>query len=295
MKPELKVGLSVVAAALIVWLVIWWARDVRVGQRSLNILFPNVSGLQIGDPVTVRGMKAGKVESIQILQNGVNVVISLSPDIKLYRNASAKLTMLELMTGKKIELSTGTADAGELQSGDLIQGSFTADIPALVGFAGEAVDTLRYLVADLQLTLRNANAFIGDPELRNDLKVSVHNLRIITEDLKNVSRDLRQTDIKSLIAKVDQTITTIDALLKDLQPQLNGTISDVRSTVKNANELIASLKQLSDRLQNDRNSLIGKALNDERFSAKLDSVILHLNEVLKLGEKEGINVKLRVF
>jgi ABC-type transporter Mla subunit MlaD len=101
MKPELKVGLSVVAAALIVWLVIWWAKDVRVGQRSLNILFPNVSGLQIGDPVTVHGMRAGKVESIQILQNGVNVTASISPDIKLYRNASAKLLMLELMTGKK--------------------------------------------------------------------------------------------------------------------------------------------------------------------------------------------------
>lgn len=295
MKPELKVGLSVTAAALIVWLVIWWARDVRVGQRSVNILFPNVSGLQIGDPVTVRGMKAGKVESIQILQNGVNVSASLLPDVKLYRNASAKLAMLELMTGKKIELFTGTSDAGDLQAGDLIQGTFTADIPALVGFAGEAVDTLRYLVSDLQLTLRNANALIGDPELRDDLKISVRNLRLITEDLKGVSHHLRQTDLKSLIAKVDQTLTTVDALIKELRPQLNGALTDVRSTVKNADELVASLKQLSDRLQTDKQSLIGKALNDKQFAAKIDSVILHLNEVLKLGEKEGINVKLRVF
>jgi phospholipid/cholesterol/gamma-HCH transport system substrate-binding protein len=295
MKPELKVGLSVVAAALIVWLVIWWARDVRVGQRSINILFPNVSGLLVGDPVTVRGMRAGKVESIQILQNGVNVTASISPDIKLYRNASAKLAMLELMTGKKIELFPGTLDAGDLQPSDLIQGSFTADIPALVGFAGEAVDTLRYLVSDLQLTLRNANALIGDPELREDLKVSVRNLRLITEDIKAVSHDLRQTDLKSLIAKIDQTLTTVDNLIKELQPQLNGTIRDVRTTVKNADDLIASLKKLSDQLQNDKQSLIGKALNDEQLAAKIDSVILHLNNVLKLGEKEGINVKLRVF
>lgn len=295
MKSELKVGLSVAAAALIVWLVIWWAKDVRVGQRSVAILFPNVSGLQIGDPVTVRGMKAGKVESIRILENGVSVSVSLLPDVTIYRNASAKLAMLELMTGKKIELSTGTSNSGELQSGDFIQGSFTADIPQLVGFAGEAVDTLRYLVSDLQLTLRNANALIGDPELREDLKISVRNLRIITDDLKGVSRDLRQTDLKSLIAKIDQTLSTVNTLLKDLQPQLNGTLTDVRSTVKNADELLASLKQLSDRLQTDKQSLIGKALNDEQFAAKVDSVILHLNNVLKLGEKEGINVKLRVF
>ncbi|MDW8436435.1 MAG: MlaD family protein [Chloroherpetonaceae bacterium] len=295
MKPELKVGLAVSVAALVLWLVISWAKDVRVGQQTVNILFPNVSGLQIGDPVTVRGMKAGKVESIQILQTGVNVRVSLLPDIKLYRNATAKLTMLELMTGKKIELSTGTSDAGELQSGDIIQGAFAADVPTLVGYAGEAADTLRYLIADLQLVLRNANAVIGDPDLREDLKISVRNLRVITEDLKAISRDLRQTDIKSLVAKIDQTLTTIDALVKDLQPQLNGAVQDVRKTVKNADDLIASLKQLSDRLQQDRNSLVGKVLNDEKFVAKLDSVIAHLNNVLKLGEKEGINVKLRVF
>jgi len=110
-----------------------------------------------------------------------------------------------------------------------------------------------------------------------------------------VSHDLRQTDLKSLIAKVDQTLNTIDALLKDLQPQLNGTITDVRTTVKNADELIASLKKLSDQLQNSKQSLIGRALNDEQLAAKIDSVILHLNNILKLGEKEGINVKLRVF
>lgn len=295
MKPELKVGLAVAVAALALWLVIWWAKDVKVGQQTANILFPNVSGLQVGDPVTARGVKAGKVESIQVLPNGVNVRVSLSPDLKLYRNASAKLTMLELMTGKKIELFAGTSDAGELQSGDLIQGAFSADVPTLVGYAGEAVDTLRYLVADLQLVLRNANALIGDPELREDLKISVKNLRVITEDLKVVSHDLRQTDIKSLVARIDQTLASVDALLKELQPQLSGALGDVRQTVKNADELIASLKQLSDRLQRDRQSLVGKVLNDEQFVAKLDSVIAHLNNVLKLGEKEGINVKLRVF
>jgi phospholipid/cholesterol/gamma-HCH transport system substrate-binding protein len=295
MKPELKVGLSVAFAALILWLVIWWAKDVRVGQKTASILFSNVSGLQIGDPVAVRGTKVGKVESIQILESGVSVLVSLLPEITIYRNAAAKLTMLELMTGKKIELVVGSREAGELQPGELIQGSFAADIPALVGFAGEAVDTLRFLVADLQLTLRNANALIGDAELREDLKASVRNLRVITEDLKSVSGDLRQTDLKGLIAKVDLTLSSIDALVKDLQPQLSGTVKEVRTTVKNADDLIASLQRLSDRLQQDKQSLVGKVLNDEKFAAKIDTVILRLNEVLKLGEKEGINVKLRVF
>jgi phospholipid/cholesterol/gamma-HCH transport system substrate-binding protein len=295
MSKELKVGLAVVGAAAIVWLTIWWARDVRVGQTQADILFTNVSGLAIGDPVTVRGMKAGKVETIQIQDDKIKVSVSLPPELKLYRDAAATITMLELMTGKKIELVPGNAASGELASGEMIRGTFAADIPQLVGFAGEAVDTLRLLIADIHLTLKNANAILGDAELREDLKVSVKNVRRITDDLGTVSRELRQANIKDILARVDNTLLSVDKLIKELQPDLKSAVSDVRSTVKNADALITSLKELTDKLKQDRASLAGKVLNDEKFVAKIDSVISNLNEVLKLGEKEGINVRLRVF
>jgi phospholipid/cholesterol/gamma-HCH transport system substrate-binding protein len=295
MKQELKVGLTLVGAIMVVWGAIWWAKDVRVGQRTATISFVNVSGLQIGDPVTVRGLKVGKVEAIEIPDGRVAVQVSLMPDVKVYRNATARLTMLELMTGKKIELELGTPESGLLAEGDVITGLFTSDIPQLVGFAGEAIDTLRLLISDVHIVLKNANTLIGDKDLQEDLKVSVKNFRRLTEDLGVVGRDLRQTDIKGIVSRLESTLMKVDGLMTELQPELKGTLVETRGTVRNADALIRSLKELTDKLQQDRSSLAGKVLNDEKFMARLDSVIMNLNAVLKLGEKDGINVKLNLF
>lgn len=295
MKQELKVGLTVVTALIVLGIALFWVKDMRVGSKSVNILFPNVSGLEIGSPVTINGVKQGKVESMQVLKSGVNTRISLAPDVQLYANASARVIMHEVMTGKKVEINPGTADAGPFKDGDIIQGKFTTDIPELVGYAGEAIDTLRLLVSEMQTTLRSTNRLIADPALQEDLKVSVKNMRIITTDLVKLSGDLKDTDIKALISKMDKTLTTLNEITDDLRPELKGTVTDVRATIRNADELIVSLKAITERLQQDKKTLAGKILNDERFMTKLDSVITHIDSLLKLGQDDGINVRMNIF
>ncbi|PIO47710.1 MAG: hypothetical protein CMR00_08875 [[Chlorobium] sp. 445] len=102
MKPELKVGLTVSFALALLGFVLWWAKDVQVGSKQFNVRFENVSGLQAGDPVMISGLRVGKVDNITLRDGHVNVLISIAPDITLYRNATAYIAMLELMTGKKL-------------------------------------------------------------------------------------------------------------------------------------------------------------------------------------------------
>ncbi|MCS7012203.1 MAG: MlaD family protein [Chloroherpetonaceae bacterium] len=295
MKAELKVGLTVSVALLLLGFSLWWAKDVKVGSKHIYARFSNVSGLQTGDPVMVNGLRIGKVDDIRLVENGIDVRLSIAPDVPLYRNAVAHIAMLELMTGKKIELTQGSKDAGELQDGERIRGVFLADIPELIGSAGGTVDTLRHLIADVQRTLYNANIILGDEEVQENLKASVRNLRIATADLAVLSRDLRSADIKQLLANIDRTVNSVETLLSDLQPEVKGAIGEARHTLRNADSLLISLRELTDRLKNDRASLAGKVLNDEKFVMKLDSVVNNLDSILKLGQKEGIKVQLRIF
>jgi phospholipid/cholesterol/gamma-HCH transport system substrate-binding protein len=110
-----------------------------------------------------------------------------------------------------------------------------------------------------------------------------------------LSRDLRTANIKALIANIDRTIITAEKLINDLQPELKGTLSDARGALRNADSLVVSLKDLTQRLKTDRSTLVGKVLNDEQFVMKLDSVVSNLDSVLKLGQKAGIKVQLRIF
>ncbi len=295
MKPELKVGLTVSFALILLGFALWWAKDVKVGSKKIGVRFENVSGLQPGDPVTISGLRVGKVDDIALRDGYVYVQLSVTPEVVLYRNATARIAMLELMTGKKVELYAGSQEAGELAQGEMIRGIFLTDIPDLVGGAGSTIDTLKILIADVRRTLQNADAIIGDETVQENLKVSIQNLRNATTDLAVLSRDLRSANIKALIANIDRTIVTVEKLINDIQPELKGALSDARGTLRNADSLVVSLKDLTQRLKTDRSTLVGKVLNDEQFVMKLDSVVSNLDSVLKLGQKAGIKVQLRIF
>jgi len=295
MKTEFKVGLTVTVALLLLGAALIWVKDVQVGTQTANILFSNVSGLEIGSPVTVSGVKKGKVEALQVLGNNVNAKISLAPDVTLYRDAKARLMMRELMTGKKIELDPGQAESGKLGQGELIEGIFVADIPQLVGYAGEAIDTLRLLVGDMRQTLRNANVIIGDKALQEDLKISIKNIRLASSDLVQISRDMRAIDIKAIAHKLDTTLVNINAFSKQLKPEVTQTVKQVQSTLTHADTLIQSLQKITSKLTNDKQTLAGKILNDPKFMAKIDSTITDLDSLVRRGYDEGINVKLKLF
>ncbi len=295
MKPELKVGLTVTFALILLGFALWWAKDVKVGSKKIGVRFENVSGLQPGDPVMISGLRIGKVDDIALRDGYVYVQLSVAPEVVLYRNATARIAMLELMTGKKVELYAGSKEAGELAQGEMIRGIFLTDIPDLVGGAGSTIDTLKILIADVRRTLQSADAIIGDETVQENLKISIQNLRSATTDLAVLSRDLRSANIKALIANIDRTIITVEKLINDIQPELKGTLSDARGALRNADSLVVSLKDLTQRLKTDRSTLVGKVLNDEQFVMKLDSVVSNLDSVLKLGQKAGIKVQLRIF
>jgi len=295
MKHEMKVGLTVLGSFLILSLALLWVKDFQPNVTKVNVLFGNVSGLEIGSVVTVNGVKKGKVKNMKILGPNVLTEIQLSDDVQLYENASAKLIMMELMTGKKIELFPGSEDFPQLEDGGIIQGEFVADVPQLVGFAGEALDSLRLLSRELHYTLKHANALLGDQKLQDDLKLTIHNMRVASGDIVTVSRSFREVDIPSLITKIDSTLETIISLSNDLRPELTNTLTKTSITIDNANELILSLKSLSESLKSNQTTLAGKILNDSLFMQKLDRTITNLDSVLKLGQDDGIKIKLNLF
>ncbi len=295
MKHEIKVGLTVLASAIILSVALLWVKDFEPNAKQVHVLFNNVSGLEIGSVVTVNGVKKGKVKTMELESGHVKTTLQLSDDVVLYENATARLMMLELMTGKKIELTTGTDNYPELQSEAVLQGEFVADVPQLVGYAGEALDSLSLLARELHLTLKNANGLLGDQALQNDLKITVRNMRVVSGDLISVGRSFRDVDIKALVNKVDSTLESIHNLTEDLGPELKTTLNQTTITVENANELILSLKDISNTLKTNQSTLAGKILNDSLFMYKLDRTIANLDSVLKLGQDQGIKIKLNIF
>ena len=76
-KTEIKVGITVIVGILLFLWLLSWARNfsLTTAETELKIKFPNVSGLQIGNEVTVNGVQNGYVSDFYIEKGDVIVTI----------------------------------------------------------------------------------------------------------------------------------------------------------------------------------------------------------------------------
>ncbi len=65
---EIKVGLTVLIGIVVFIWILGWAKNVSISSTDvyLKIKFENSSGLQVGNEVSVNGVKAGVVKDIYV-------------------------------------------------------------------------------------------------------------------------------------------------------------------------------------------------------------------------------------
>ena len=125
-KTEIRVGVTVVLGLLIFIWILGWAKNFSLtpSENYLFVKFNNASGLEIGDDVTVNGVRKGNVEDIKVDDQNVIVKISLDNDVQLKQDAKFGISMLDLMGGKKVEIEPGSSqdklDPNKVQQGILM-------------------------------------------------------------------------------------------------------------------------------------------------------------------------------
>ena len=74
-KTEIRVGLTVLAGILIFIWILGWAKNISLksDEQLINVRFNNVAGLEIGDLVTVNGLRKGYVQDMKVEPNNILV------------------------------------------------------------------------------------------------------------------------------------------------------------------------------------------------------------------------------
>ena len=106
-KHELKVGLTVLVSFAIIaggfFLVKEWS--LSGNEYPLLIRFETSAGIQKGDLVTINGVKSGRVDNVLVDGTSVLIRTMMKEEFKLTSDAHARIQMVELMGGKKIEIT----------------------------------------------------------------------------------------------------------------------------------------------------------------------------------------------
>ncbi|MBK6678535.1 MAG: MCE family protein [Ignavibacteriales bacterium] len=303
-KTEIKVGITaIVGIVLLVW-IIGWAKNVSFIEKNNNykIEFDNVSGLEIGDNVTINGVRKGSVESITVTGSTVLVEIAIEKDVLIPEDSKFYVTMLDLMGGKKVEIRPGKSS--KLINPEIIQkGEFQFDVAEVMSFVGRAGEGIPAMMSKIDTALTAINSYLQDEEIKGDVKSGLKNLVALASDFRSLIREQRgQIDhlIKNsikLTENADSLTSNASVFIKENQDSIATSIKNLNKLLVQSDALIKKFDGIIDETTSQKNNL-GKLLYDEATFDDLKVSLKEAKELLILVKKqlknEGINVKAKI-
>ena len=295
LTKNVKIALTVlVGLALLYWGVNY--------LKGVNLLTPvnhyyteveSVDGLLQGAPVTVNGFEVGQVREIEYdySQNKITIQLTFEPKMKVPEGSTLNM-VTGLMGGASLVLNLG--NGATLPSGSLIP---TTDVPGLID---HVKDNMLPMVTDMlpkvDSIMTNVNGLTGNPALvaalsrldgiTRQLQASASQLTMLMNSLNRSVPGLMNN-----VGGITNNLTGATSNLTDLSSSLKQLPLD--STVNTLNETLANLRTLSEQL-NDKNSTLGKVMNDRELYDNANHAIASLDSLLidiKAHPKRYINVK----
>jgi phospholipid/cholesterol/gamma-HCH transport system substrate-binding protein len=305
-QTEIRVGAVVLVGIILLILGVTFGRGVSVSPNvsTLHIHFPTAAGIESSAPVFVHGVKRGAVSKVAPDAGGVMIDVNMDDVSDLRSDVAARITILELTGGKKIEIVPGTA--AQAWSGGVIQGTSAPDFGDLMTFVGDVSGTARTLLQRLDTMSASLNKLVGDSSFVNDIKQTAgnaneavaalksvlvtnrENLQVSLQNLRSISQDLQRM--------VKENDTTVTALLR----KVNAAASSTQKILVSADSTIVRV----DRLMTDINDVvleikkgdgtIGRLIYDKNMGARLDSALTTLGSFVDAVSKHGVNVNVRL-
>lgn len=280
-KTEIRVGVTVAVGIIIFIWILTWAKNCSLAskEKTLQVRFDNVSGLEIGDYAMVSGVRKGVVDDLQAVDNKVIVLLALDNDVKLNKDAAFSIAMLDLMGGKKVDINPGKSDE-PLDFSEVQNGTFTADIPAVMSMLGTVQQDVTVLISDMKTSLNAINGYLTDETLNRDIRTTVSNLRSLTSQMNQLIIENR-ANFNKLASNSAELSEEANNFLKENKEGLKASLGDFKSIMNKTDALVTKVNTFTDQIMNQQNN-IGKLVYDKEVFENLQNSLKQLNELSKL-------------
>jgi phospholipid/cholesterol/gamma-HCH transport system substrate-binding protein len=306
-KREFIVGL--VALAGIVMLVV----GVMLGEnfslsgteKTVQFMFPNSGGMKPSAPVVVNGVERGKVSSIENNVDSVLITATLDRIDDITTNARARISILEITGGKKLEIFPGNSGSA-ITTDFVIRGRTAADLGDLIADVGEVSDDLKSIIKGLDTLIVNANGLLGDTLLMANLRSTMDDA---SETMTRINRIVtnNEAEINSSISNLAEFSEELNTAVKRQSPNIEQIIADMKqvsekavtlvdkadTSLEDINKISADVRAIIDDIQNNE-SLLNKLIYDKALAERLDTVMYNLGTFVEKIEEHGVNVNLRL-
>jgi phospholipid/cholesterol/gamma-HCH transport system substrate-binding protein len=234
-SDEIKVGLFVLAALVLLVLALAFVGEMNVLQRPMNTYVVRTrfaGGVEEGSPVRYAGIKVGNVRGTNFDPSDpqrVVVTLRVNPDTPVRTDSRAKLTSLGMLGENYIEIMPGSSEADLLPPG--------SEIPVVEGIQwGELVDQFAGATEEAKGLLADARPRVNRAlDNINDLTNAENRQRVrhVLEQIDQLITESRPK-IRSALANIDSASAKIDKFM-----------SEIKTTRENLDRLLTNWANLA--------------------------------------------------
>lgn len=292
-RNEIMVGFTVLAGIVI--LLFGFAEfkewQLSSSRYTLRVRFTTASGLEVNDPVFLNGIKVGEVDAITFEQRSIIVELAISNEYRIPTDSRVSIQMLELMGGKKVDITQGLATT-MLESGAEVKGAVEPDISGALSFVGSLEGDVRGITGNANRILDHVNGIVGDPAVIAGIKESAENLRVLSRDLRSMVTENRGS-VKTITGTVDRLSRRVDSLLVTLTPGVEQGLRTANSALTRGDSLLASVQTLVTEIRESR-GLVHTVLHDTTLTARIDKMLAKTDSLASIIINGDFKVRIRL-
>ncbi len=253
----------------------------KAGKYKVHIQFTDVTGLERGDPVSVSGLRVGRVTAFSLEGDQVIVEVELEPEATLSRDSRAVIKSLGMVGEKFIDIVPGSAVA-RLEGGDIIAGEVSGDLEAITGKAEVLIEEAQALLTQV----RQAFSTVLDRSAQASLNQTIKDFGSVAATLDQNSAHMERT-----FANLDELSTNMNDMLATRRSKLEGSVDNLHtasnrldSIAGNLDSSLISLKAILSKMENG-DGTAGKLLSDDEMynnmrdlTAELDALVADMKK-----------------
>ena len=327
---DFTVGLTMLAGIVLVVGGVLWTKEASIGrdEQHVSARFHDVGSVRVGTPVVVRGMRAGKIDRMELEEGFVVVRMALAPDVELPNQPVVLLNESSLFgewqatitgreaVGRDEEIHRQLRETGK--GGDVLAGATLPDIAKLTAVAGRIAGDVASVAERVDVAF--------DTEAAKELRLSIRNVselstilaRAVNEQSSNLTRASSRVEggvealsraavlLRDVSLRVDSATSgeQLQSLVSDAgvaarqlkaaTRQIAGLTEQVAKSQARLDRFLMASESIATRVNTGQGSL-GLLVNDPAFYRNGDSLVMELRALIadvKKNPRRYLNLRI---
>ncbi len=291
---EAKVGLLVIVGSVILLYMTFAVGKYEFGQKQgyvVTAVFDSVSGLDAKAAVRMAGVQIGTVERVELENSKAKLTLRIQPGVKILRASEAAVKTMGLLGDKYVDIIPPTGEglpgerAGYYHNDERIEATLSpSDADQLISKLSGISDDIKQVTASLRQVF-------GSRRGEQSMEDILHDLRETTANIKDFSYSLR-SDGGELVMRLNELAKNLNGVVDENRDNLKVTLENVREASKSAELALASIDNVTRRIDRGEGTL-GKLVNDDSMYSNIDSAAKGLSDYVSRVERLKTTIAFR--